>query len=648
VATVELDCKEKFRVPNTRITIMTTSPSFTRCLALLAVTLWLAGFASASQAQTPLAELREQDLIEALRTAPPAEKAIACKQLAVHGTKEAVADLAKLLGDEQFSSWARIALEAIPDPAADEALREALDQVDGNLLVGVINSIGVRRDASAVEPLAARLSDANAEVASAAAVALGHIGDSAATAALRKALAEGPEGVRSAVAEGCVLCAERLMNEGKPDDAAAIYDEVRKADVPQQRVIEATRGAILARKSDGIPLLLEQLQSTDKHFVHVALGAARELTGTNVAESLARQLGALEPQKAALLLYALADRQEPVLPSAVLEAAGSGDKQVRIAAIGVLGRVVDPAGLSALLEVAAEEDAEIVESAKSALGNLPGENVDGEIVARLADASGKPLAVLIELVGFRRIQATGQLVKALETDDPVVRQAALHALGATVQPQHLRVLVQQVLEPRSPEDAASAKQALMAASVRMPDRDACAAALTEAMRSARSETKVTLLEIIGAVGGAKALDTLNAAATGQDAQLQDAATRLLGEWMNVDAAPVLLELANNPSNNRYQVRALRGYIRLARQFAASDALRAEMCRSALAAARRPEERQLVLTVLESYPSLETLQVAVEAAQKPELRQDASRVAREIAERVEGRPNEVRELLKKVQ
>ena len=38
----------------------------------------------------------------------PAKKAIACKQLAIHGTKQAVPELAKLLHDEQLASWARI------------------------------------------------------------------------------------------------------------------------------------------------------------------------------------------------------------------------------------------------------------------------------------------------------------------------------------------------------------------------------------------------------------------------------------------------------------------------------------------------------------------------------------------------------------
>ena len=109
---------------------------------------FLAAFVTAT-----FAAEKEQELIGVLKSGAPAEKAIACKQLALHGTNACVPELAKLLSDEQLASWSRIALEAIPGSVVDEALRNATYSLQGKLLVGVINSIGVRRDAGAVEPL---------------------------------------------------------------------------------------------------------------------------------------------------------------------------------------------------------------------------------------------------------------------------------------------------------------------------------------------------------------------------------------------------------------------------------------------------------------------------------------------------------------
>ena len=101
--------------------------------------------ARAGDAQSASSE-KEAELIAVLRSdAPAAEKAITCKKLAIHGSKEAVPELARLLTDERLASWARIALEAIPGPEADDALRKATDSLDGKLLVGSINSITLSR-----------------------------------------------------------------------------------------------------------------------------------------------------------------------------------------------------------------------------------------------------------------------------------------------------------------------------------------------------------------------------------------------------------------------------------------------------------------------------------------------------------------------
>ena len=136
----------------------------------------------------------EQELLEKLRSGSPAEKAFACKQLAIYGSKASVPELAKLLGDKQLASWARIALEAIPDASADAALIEAAKSLDGRLLVGTINSIGFRRPAAASEQLATCLNDNDTEVACAAAVALGKIATTRAPARRTGTRTTGREG----------------------------------------------------------------------------------------------------------------------------------------------------------------------------------------------------------------------------------------------------------------------------------------------------------------------------------------------------------------------------------------------------------------------------------------------------------------------
>jgi HEAT repeat protein len=602
---------------------------------------------SAQAAEPEAAEDLQQPWIEVLKSdASKADKAMACKRLNVYGDGQAVPFLAPLLQDAELSSWARIALEAIPDPAADEALRNAMDLTSGRLLIGVINSIGVREDAQAVEGLAKRLSATDAEVASAAAAALGRIGSAAAIEALKPALTGTSAAVRNAAAEGCILSAEKLLAAGDADQAAALYDAVRAAEVPKMRIVEATRGAILARGAAGVPLLIEQLQSDDRALFHIGLTTARELSGRAVTDALMAEMGRTTSDRQALLLLVLADRGDTEALPAIMQAAQAGPARARIAAIGVLKRLGNASCVPSLLEIAADADAEVAQAAREALEGLPGDDVNADLAARLAKAQGAARLPLIEAIGLRRVDALPPLLAAIDDPDPAVRQAVLAALGSVIDLERLPVLIERAIEPKHAEDAVAAGLALRAASIRMPDREACAAKLAAAMPRASLAAKVAILEVLTAMGGDRALQTVGAAAKASEDELKDAGSRLLGEWMTVDAAPVLLDLAKTATEEKYEIRAIRGYLRIVRQFDVPLEERAAMCRSALQAARRDAEKKLVLEVLQRYPSIDMLRLAVEIAKVPALKNDAAATALAIAQKISGSAD-VQQLLTQV-
>jgi HEAT repeat protein len=575
----------------------------------------------------------EKQLIETLHSGKPEDKAIACKQLAIRGSKAAVPELAKLLADKQLASWARIALEAIPDPSADEALILAARDLPGELGVGAINSIGVRKSANAAKVLTELLKENDTQVASAAAVALGRIGDENARGALRQSLAATSPAVRSAVAEGCVLCAEQLLANGKNDQAAELYDQIRKADVPKQRMLEATRGVIIARGKGDVPLLVEQLESTDKKRFGLGLKVAREVEGPEVTEALAAELAKAPPERAALIVAALGDRGESKLSPTVLQAAREGDRQVRLAAIQVVGRAGDASALPALIDIATGDDADLSAAAKEALATVPGERVNKELASRLPEAKGKTLDVLIELVGKRRINAVAELIKVFHSSDDATRNAALVALGATAGPADLPLLISEVTSAKNGDDSKLAEKALQTACVRMPDRETTSAELAKAMPHASASAKASLLRILGAMGGPKALATVAAAVKEGDPEQQDVGTRVLGEWMTADAAPILLEITKSSVADKYRVRALRGYLRIARQQKMPDAERLAMFRQGLELAKRPEERELTLDILKRCPSTETIQLASSFMDDQQLRQHAVETAIFIAEKI---------------
>jgi len=577
---------------------------------------------------------RERELIAVLASdAPEADKALACKGLAEHGSAAAVPELAKLLGNERLASWSRIALEAIPDPACDAALRGAAGTLSGRLLLGVINSLGVRRDAGAVGMLAAKLSDRDPQVVAAAAVALGKIGDAAAAAALqesfKKVASNGDPQTRAAVAEGLVVCAERLSVAGASAEAMAIYDLVRAANVPKQRIREATRGAILVRGGRGVPLLVEQLRASDEGLFTIGLSTARELSTPEVDAALVAELKTAPAQRAALLIAVLADRGSPAAVPAIVQAATTGPKEVRMVAIRALGRIGRASIAPMLIAVASEPDAELSAAAMVAIAELRDDGIDAMLRDRLQKARGKDRAVLLEVVGMRRIDAVPLVIESLADSDAAVRSAALKALGQTVDLARLPALVAAALAPRSADEGPLAMKALRAAAVRMPDRDACVEKLLVESAGAAPQARIEILDIVGQTAGPKALAAVAAAAKDADPQFQDAATRLLGEWPTADAGPVLMELSKTLPEGKFRTRAYRGYLRVARQLGGSPAEKAAMCRQAYDAARGLEDKKFVLEAIASIPAKESLVLAVEAGRTPELREAARAAAQAI-------------------
>ena len=591
----------------------------------------------------------EAELIAILKSdGPPADKAMACKRLAIYGSEKCVLDVGKLLKDEQLSSWARITLEAIPGKASNQVLRTESESVKGRLLVGILNSIGVRRDVESVDLLSKYVMDSDTSVASAAAVALGRIGNPASTEVLKQSIAKVGDDVRSAVAEGLVLSAERSMLEGKLSIAIEVYDLVRGSKVAQQRVVEATRGAILCRKTAGIPLLLEELRATEYFRFQLGLGVARELDGREVDQALAAELASAPADRAALILVAMADRPATVDVPAIMKAASSEVKSVRLAALKALGSVGNVACVSTLLNATKDADKELTDTVVVALSQISDAKVDGELAKRMNDANGSVLVVLIRALGERGVPASDGMIKALENADVAVRSAAFTALGDTLPANRLSVLINQFLAPKYAIDQDAASVSLKTAAIRMPDREACANELTDALAKAKkADLKAKVIEILGAVGGTKALTTVGESALSGEEASKDSATKVLGNWMTIDAAPVLLSLSEKMPDDKYRVRAVKAYLRIARQFDMPLPQRVAMAESAIKIARQPEEKKLVLDVLKRNPSLEMLQLAVKLAESQDIKADAVAAANEIAGKIQNQPEKVQAILSKL-
>lgn len=189
------------------------------------------------------AELKriELSLVELLQSpdTTPAAKQFICRELSIIGTGASIPALAAMLTKEPASKqqphpadMARYALERIPGEDVEAALREALPKTSGTAKIGIINSLGQRRDRKAVGELSKLVYDSDAVTAEAAAAALGNIASPESAKALSEARNKTKDKLRLVVLDGLLKCADQLAADGKKDDASAIYRQLSGEPAP--------------------------------------------------------------------------------------------------------------------------------------------------------------------------------------------------------------------------------------------------------------------------------------------------------------------------------------------------------------------------------------------------------------------------------
>ena len=186
----------------------------------------------------------EARLISALKTPISRDaKDYVCRKLMQIGTAASVSTVAELLADKDLSHMARFALERNPAPEAAQALRDALPRVAVPLKVGIISSLGQRRDVASVASLAKMLNDTDGTIARSAALALGAIRTSEAAKALSNAKANAPE-TQSAITDASLSCADSLLAVGNKSEALVIYKSLLGEGQSKQVRLAATRGLL--------------------------------------------------------------------------------------------------------------------------------------------------------------------------------------------------------------------------------------------------------------------------------------------------------------------------------------------------------------------------------------------------------------------
>ncbi len=582
--------------------------------------------------------LNETALIAVLKSdAGWLEKQAACRDLRRTGTAKSIPVLAALLLDEELSHMVRYALEPMPYPEVDQALRDALAETTGMPKVGVIISIGARRDVHAVALLVPLLKGTEMDVARAAAGALGRIATPEAIKALFDFRSAVPRAVRPALAEGLLTAGQRFVQDGKGHLAAPVYQNLLESSWPMHVRMGAFRGLVYAQPNRAQDRLIKALGGNVPLFRDMAAQIIAETTGADATKLYADALPKLPTDGQAALLRGLADRKDPSARPAVAKAIHSSDKQVKLAAVKALGVIGSAVDVATLAELLVSDDDDIAHAAKAGLTTMQGEGVNSAIAAAVPNVAPASRVHLLELLANRKAeQAVPMAVNSLKDTNVSVRIEALRTLTVLGGEEQAPVVVAALKKAVDSSERAAAEKALGAICSRCGDN--MLPVVLDGMNGANLESRIVLLGALGRIGGSKAIKPVLAALNDSNEQINDEAVRVLSNWSTLEAVPYLLELAQSDKLSRH-VLGLRGYIRLVRT-EPSTKKKTRMLTKAMTLAKRPSEMKLVMAALGTLPTEQSLNMLLLHLDDEEMRNEAASAIVEVAAEL-GKKNKTR-------
>jgi len=554
--------------------------------------------------------------------ATTAAKREALRELSLIATDASLPLLTGMLTQAEMAEMARYALARIPGPASDEVLRKTLGRASGSMKIGIINSLGERRDTKSV-PLIRPLLYSDSGVAEAAAAALGKIADRTAMEALASARGKLTGVARLRVSEAYLHSANQFARRGDKRTALGVYKQLAAAQEPELIRIAALGGLAANDTSNAVSTLAGALDSDNRAVQSAAIRLLAGIPGPEAISALVRRFPKLEASSQVLLLKALATRGDSSALPLMTTAAKSGAADVRAAALLGLGRIGGGSSMMLLAEAASASEGNAQTAARDGLLQLRDQGIDQSIISAIGATSGKVKAELILAAGERGITSAADiLVKALQDSDLDVRRAAVRALGNVAGSPQVPVLLDLVLRASSASDRRDAVQTL-AAALKTSETERAAVVVSAYNATTELDPRLALLEVMGRTSIEDALGVLRGNLKDSNPEITRASVLALSEWTNPAPLPDLLAVARRDAGSTLQVLALRGYLRLlALPSQRSRAVSASMVGEAMRLAKQPAEKRLALSLLPPFASKEALQVAQAAQADQAVAQEA--------------------------
>jgi HEAT repeat protein len=545
-----------------------------------------------------------------------------CKQLSLIASERSVPALGPLLDDPETAHMARVVLERIPGSAPGQLLLEKLSSAPASTKAGIINSLGILRVSQATDSLAALLKDGNVEIAGAAAMALGNIGDAKAAQALMQ-FQRDSSAVSRRVEDGLLRAAEQLSDGSNKALALTVYQNLFAQTQRPYIRLAGLKGQLLLDPDQAQSRLLDALNSQKSEDQVSIAQMAAELPASVDCAGIAEALPKFPPETQVALINVLADRKAVRTKSAIVKIAQeSSELKVRRAALEALGALGDAGDIPFLAQAASTGDKQLRTAARASLMSLPGRDVDSVLMSSLGKAGPEMRVELIQVLSARgATQAAASLRSYLGDREPTVRSAAAKGLRFLGDERDLPFMITRLKSADSAEEMADLERGLHSICARKAQ--ACMPVILAAMADSQGSSRIVLLRLFSLFGGAEALNVVRNELKSSDTNVMEAALQTLAAWPDLQALPDLLQIAKSSTGLHYRLVAFDGYVQLLQTIPQPDPDKVKALNVAMDAAPRAEDKKEVLSALADAKGIEAFQLAQQCLSDTNLVNEAA-------------------------
>lgn len=559
-----------------------------------------------------------------------AAKQYICCQLRQVGTATEVPFLTRMLANSETSQMARYALESIPGEESIVALRSSLNILQGEPLIGVVNSIAVRKDVRSVAKLKELAGDRNPKVASAALWAMGCIASPEATAFLKEKADQSGTPIAPSVAIPLLRCADALATEGNVEQTRAIYVKLFDA----KQTVGIRRAAFVSilqlQKEHLAETIFSWVSSSDGDRRAVAIGRLVTLSDAEL-DRLAAKLSELPEEAQLSLIEVLALRKgKDILPLA-LSAARSDKPEMKLAGIHLLGQLGDASSIAILTDSLAN-GGKVAAAAQQALCQLPREAVGKAMLAAVVERPDIRAAAIAVLKKLKYYEAIDSLIVIARQENPAVYETALDALREIADPDNTDIprLVNLLLAVQG-KHREEVERVILRVCETSPDKANRVKPVLDALANVAASESPKYLPLLGRFGGLQILKMIDSSLASDNPEVKRAAVRALCNWPSDEVADRLWSFASHPDDKQSQQWALRAYVRVVTlKSDRPEAKTLAMLQQAMKLSDNPEDQQWVLTRASTVRTLETVDWLAKYLDDPNLNQAACVAIVELA------------------